>query len=73
MDLGGSDIFDDINYLDLLSVDNNNGYDTMVHCVPYKWFDWDIYDRQWIEVNCSLDIFVEYKIDKDSLRKNKIN
>ena len=71
MDLGGSDIFDDINYLDLLSVDNNNGYGAMVHCVPYKWFDWDIYDRQWIEVNCSLDIFVEYKIDKDSLKKIK--
>lgn len=71
MDLGGSDIFDDINYLDLLSVDNNNGYGAMVHCVPYKWFDWDIYDRQWVEVNCSLDIFVEYKIDKDSLEKIK--
>lgn len=43
----------------------------MVHCISYKWFDWDIYDRQWIEVDYSLDIFVEYKIDHDSLKKIK--
>lgn len=69
MDLGGYDVFDSIKYSDILSVDIDWGNGSIEHCIPYKWFDWDIYDRQWVEKIFYLQILVGYKIDHASLEK----
>lgn len=74
MSLGGYDIFDDISYYDLVNVNESNTCGSMVHCVPYVWFDFDPYSQEWEETKLYFDVLVEYKIDKYSLKKiNDIN
>ena len=68
MSLGGYDIFDDISYSDLIDVNESNGCGSMVHCVPYVWFDFDSYSKQWEEKKLYFNVLVEYKIDKTSLK-----
>lgn len=74
MSLGGYDVFDYCSYSDLLQINSKDGYGNMLHCVAYKWFDWDIYEKKWIEKSFYFDVLIEYKIDKHSLQLiNAIN